>query len=391
MENKINRLLILPVTGNDLNTQLMSILQQIKSFIEKGDCSVLQLSFFIDIKNNDEYLNRRDFILKTITNTLKFKPSTSVIAQSPANGYHISLELILLTEKSKKTTVLYKQEQDVAYTLILSPDTRELYAGGISSLNFDADFTDQVDESYLIMKSILHGEGFSFADIVRQWNYIEGILEIHECGDEHIQHYQVLNDIRSKYYAESEFLKGYPAATGIGMDAGGSLLEFYAVQTSSLDNILPIKNPKQVDAYHYSENVLVGDALVRHHKKTTPKFERAKYSLVNGIRSIYISGTASIQTEKTLGENDTRLQTEITLENISNLITPLNLHNAGVQNVPDKINYTFIRVYLKNRNDLKLVKAICDRYYVNIPIHYLVADICRDNLLLEIEGVAELG
>jgi len=391
MENRIERILITPTEGNDFEKQLMSILRQINAHYTDNDQFILQLSFFIDTSNNTEYIECYRNITRNTDDLLNIKPSTSIIAQAPANGIHISLELILLTNISIGTQVVYKEEVGVPYTLVKSENTSEIYAGGISSKNFNADFSVQVDECYQLMESILTREGLTFADIVRQWNYVEGILSIYEYGEEHIQHYQVLNDVRSKYFAKADFQHGYPAATGIGMDAGGPILEFYAVQSSSAIDIIPIKNPKQVDAYHYSEEVLIGDALEKHHKKTTPKFERAKYCSVNGVRSVFISGTASIQSEKPLGINNTRMQTEITLENIANLISESNLVKMGIENVQDQINYTFIRVYIKDRKDLSVVKEICNAHYGNIPVHYLIADICRDNLLLEIEGVAEIA
>ena len=184
------------------------------------------------------------------------------------DAYKEAIEGLNLTNKDIDTNVIYKREQGISYTLIVSKNAKEIYAGGLSSKNFKNDFAIQVDESYKLMRAILQSEGFTFADIVRQWNYVEGILSINEYDEEHIQHYQILNDIRSKYYAEADFQNGYPAATGIGMDAGGPLLEFYAVQSSANADIFPIMNPKQVDAYHYSENVLVGDSLEKNHKKT---------------------------------------------------------------------------------------------------------------------------
>jgi len=57
----------------------------------------------------------------------------------------------------------------------------------------------------------------------------------------------------------------------------------------------------------------------------------------------------------------------------------------------DQIKYTFNRVYNKDRKDLSVVKEICNVHFRNIPAHYLIADICRVNLLLEIEGVAEIA
>ena len=391
MENRIERILITPAVENNFDDQLRSVLNQINAYRTHNDQFILQLSFFIDVNNNKEYFEYYHHITKISRDILKIEPSISIIAQAPANGIRISLELILLTNRSKETQIVYKNEGGISYTLVKTDNTKEVYAGGISSRNFEADFSVQVDDCYRLMESILSAEKLAFSDIIRQWNYVENILSINDFGEEHIQHYQVLNDIRSKYYSKADFRNGYPAATGIGMDSGGLILEFYAIKSTPAVNIIPIKNPKQVNAYDYSEAVLVGDALDRHHKKTTPKFERAKYCSVNGTSSVFISGTAAIQNEKTFGINDIRLQTEITLENIANLVNKSNLENKGIRNVTDQIKYTFIRVYIKERKDVAIVKEICNKYYGNSPLHYLIADICRDNLLLEIEGVAEIG
>ena len=391
MENRIERILITPAGGNNFEDQLLSILNQIDVYKTNNDQFILQLSFFIDANNNIEYLKYYHHITGISLDILNIEPSISIIAQAPANGIQVSLELILLTHKSEETRIVYKKEKGVSYTLVQTDKAKEVYAGGVSSRNFEADFSVQVDECYQLMESILSAEKLAFSDIVRQWNYVENILSLYKYGKEHVQHYQVLNDIRSKYYSKADFYNGYPAATGIGMDSGGPILEFYAVQSTPAVDIVPIKNPKQIDAYDYSEAVLVGDALEKHHKKTTPKFERAKYCSVNGISSVFISGTAAIQNEKTLGINDIRLQTEITLENIANLIDKLNLENMGIRYFKDQVKYTFIRVYIKEKKNIPVVGKICSEYYGNIPIHYLVADICRDDLLLEIEGVAEIG
>jgi hypothetical protein len=50
---------------------------------------------------------------------------------------------------------------------------------------------------------------------------------------------------------------------------------------------------------------------------------------------------------------------------------------------------SYLRVYVKEEKYFQDVKAICTKYYPDIPILYLVSDICRDQLLVEIEGVAE--
>jgi enamine deaminase RidA (YjgF/YER057c/UK114 family) len=303
----------------------------------------------------------------------------------------ISVELTVLENRGDDTKVTFKKLNETPYTVVESSEGREIYAGGISGTDPEDDLSLQVEDSYKLMKDILTAESFTFSDIVRQWNYVENIVEVQKVkGDKPIQNYQVLNDTRSLYYSQSEFQHGYPAATGIGMNYGGILLEFYAVKPFGEVEILPIKNPKQVDAYNYSQEVLVGDALKKLPQKTTPKFERAKYLSLNGHRTIFISGTASIHNEITIGIDDVEKQTLATLENISELVTCENLRNSGASETSGKLSYNFLRIYVKKTSDLATVKSICDNQFNDISVSYLIADICRDNLLVEIEGVAEI-
>jgi hypothetical protein len=144
----------------------------------------------------------------------------------------------------------------------------------------------------------------------------------------------------------------------------------------------------QVDAYNYSEKVLVGHALETERQKSTPKFERAKYVGINGQGSVFVSGTASIQNEITLGIGDAELQTKVTIENIASLIDIENLKNAGVREIRGDLSYRFLRVYIKHEADVERIKALCEGFYGPVSIHYLIAEICRDDLLLEMEGEA---
>ena len=47
-----------------------------------------------------------------------------------------------------------------------------------------------------------------------------------------------------------------------------------------------------------------------------------------------------------------------------------------------------IRVYLKRPEDFPKCEAICERRFGSVPAIYAVADVCRHELLVEIEGVA---
>jgi len=43
---------------------------------------------------------------------------------------------------------------------------------------------------------------------------------------------------------------------------------------------------------------------------------------------------------------------------------------------------------LKNKSDYEEAERLMNTYGLNIPISYMWADVCRDELLIEIEGIA---
>ncbi len=47
----------------------------------------------------------------------------------------------------------------------------------------------------------------------------------------------------------------------------------------------------------------------------------------------------------------------------------------------------YFRVYVKNSSDYSKVKTACEKYISDVQAIYLKADICRPELLVEVEGV----
>jgi enamine deaminase RidA (YjgF/YER057c/UK114 family) len=130
---------------------------------------------------------------------------------------------------------------------------------------------------------------------------------------------------------------------------------------------------------------LVGSPKIN---KTAPQFERAKILMNNHHSVVYISGTASIVGQKTIGRGDVREQTSNTIQNIESLISSENLQNCAL--FPAEVNlgreFKYIRVYVKNNEDIPAVKEICHQHFGNTPSLYVQSDICREDLLVEIEG-----
>jgi enamine deaminase RidA (YjgF/YER057c/UK114 family) len=87
--------------------------------------------------------------------------------------------------------------------------------------------------------------------------------------------------------------------------------------------------------------------------------------------------------------NDIASQTEQTLDNIAALIAPENFAHHGQSGAGATLrDLAKVRVYVKRAADYAACRAVCERRLGNIPAVYVVADVCRPELLVEIEGVA---
>lgn len=386
---------IRPSLRGTFQEQVKACLTDVEKILKENDGSlkpVLKQSIFLDVKHNEDFIAKRDVCARFFEEFyLQGTPPTSYVAQPPAGGSALVIELTLLWEMEPGVEVALKELDGITYVTAQYPTYKEVYGAGLTVSDNESDILRQSQGAFEKMKRILEHEGLSFHDVVRQWNYIQDITGITplENGSGEKQNYQVFNDARSMYYGDDEFVFGYPAATGIGTNAAGVVLDFIAIKDSTLLGIFPVKNPDQVDAHAYSQNVLIGRPVVCTGQKTTPKFERAKLLQEEDRYVVYVSGTASIRGEKTLAIGDAGEQTRITIDNIDKLVSPENLMNNGARPEMKTIgehNLSHCRVYIKHKEDLAEVEKVCAHYYRDIPIVYLVSDICRDALLVEIEG-----
>jgi enamine deaminase RidA (YjgF/YER057c/UK114 family) len=229
--------------------------------------------------------------------------------------------------------------------------------------------------AFRAIEEVLIEHQITFDDVVRQWSYIDNILQI-ENGS---QGYQAFNEARSRVFKKTNFTNGFPAATGIGASGGGVFIE--AIALSSFTSKLTIKsfhNPLQAEAFTYSQ------ALLEPHKeiatKSPPLFVRGKSVQEKDIETIFVSGTASIIGEKTAYEDNFEGQLRTTFTLIDKLIETNSMDIKSRIKVADNF-----RVYLKRSEYAPLAKQVCGELFPNSPIVFLIADVCRNNLLVEIE------
>jgi hypothetical protein len=315
-------------------------------------------------------------------------PPTSIIAQSPENG-SLVLELTYLTGVLPHE-LIHKQNDEASWLVFQRESVKMIFASGLGDSNDETNILQQSIAAFAQLSRILTEEEMEFSNIMRQWNYIEQITGNFLQNNSISQHYQIFNDVRSMFYQSADFKNGYPAATGIGMHCGGIIIDVIAARVEVEKLVVALKSPVQLDAFSYSKEVLAENDTMPNFSRTTPKFERAKILFTPESLLILISGTAAIIGQSSTSKLSVEQQTEMTIQNILRLISSENLLEHGIESAEDA-TITYLRVYVKHSKDMAQVKNICMKYFTLLPIVYVVADICRSELLVEIEGQAVSG
>lgn len=358
---------------NSFADSLFECFTKLESLI--GQKHVLGVIFFIDSHSDTDYFRKRKLI-HTAFDQNNWPFPFNVQAQS----CHSILSVEIWVEEAN-VTIDYSCIRGTRYTRVTSSMGKSIWGIGITSSEEMESIDNQIEFSFETTRQILEREDMTLSDIVRQWNYIPNILGIRAIGGKSLQNYQVFNEIRQKYYSMDTFHEGYPSATGIGTRNGNFNLDFFATQASSSVQKFGLSNPKQQDAYKYDQAYLVGDTHSGQTKKT-PLFERAKLLKTEEETMVFISGTASIIGQETIGIGDVGFQTETTINNMQELIPT---------NQIQSLQYTYVRAYIKRTDDFEVVRSFCESTFGNVNVSYLQADVCRDNLLVEIEGAAIVG
>lgn len=157
----------------------------------------------------------------------------------------------------------------------------------------------------------------------------------------------------------------YPAASAVGHYGDG--ITVYAIATK-LDP-MHIGNPRQVDAFEYP----------RQYGPSSPSFARATCLSIPDSKSqriFFISGTASILGHDTVHIDDLAGQLHTTNDNILYLLKEAGLKREEILS---------LRVYLRHPEDAELTRKTVESWYPNAQVIITHADICRANLLVEIE------
>lgn len=225
-------------------------------------------------------------------------------------------------------------------------------------------------QAYRHIFSLLHAQGFPY--VLRFWNYM---ADINAVTDD-LERYRQFNLGRQQAFAESgQAVAGnVPAACALGTASGPLTITFLAGRQPSV----AIENPRQISAYDYPEQ----------YGPRSPLFSRASVATVDQHRIFLLSGTASIVGHETRHTGDVAAQTTESLANIAAVLTEANL-KTNAQCALQALDYI---VYIRHAEDIAQVRQIIEQQVgPAVRAAYVQADICRADLLVEIEGSAALS
>lgn len=220
---------------------------------------------------------------------------------------------------------------------------------------------------YAELAHLLGKEGYPH--LLRVWNYLYAINEEQDGLERYRQFCVGRHAALSALGGDLE--QGLPAASGIGTQQRGVTVYFLAAREPGE----PIENPRQVSAYHYPAQ----------HSPRSPLFARAMFRQWRGTRYLFISGTASIVGHETVHVGDVRAQLAEAFCNIAAL-----LDQAGRVARTDftKSARALLKVYMRRADDFPAIQdEVRRRLGKSVPVVYLQADLCRRDLLVEIEGM----
>ena len=203
------------------------------------------------------------------------------------------------------------------------------------------------------------------------WNYIPSINQGE--GDDELYRQFCLGRADAVMVDPGD-LPRLPAATGIGTPENEKALQVYFL-SGALPG-LDVENPRQVSAWRYP----------RQYGPRRPLFSRGTILKMNGSHQVLISGTASIVGHETHHENEVSNQLRESLRNVRSL---LDEGRRLMGNHGERLDeQSLFKVYVRNPKDLPLIRASLDATIPEAASRmYVQGDICRANLLTEIDGI----
>lgn len=223
--------------------------------------------------------------------------------------------------------------------------------------------------AFTLIRSVLSATG---RQPVRFWNFVPGLDTVVAPG---VDRYMLFN--AGRYDAFAGDLRGTPpAATASAVGVGGHSLDVFCLATP--EGGRPIENPRQKSSWLYSPR----------YGPLPPFFARATVASLGGRARLLIGGTASIVGEDSTHQRSIAGQLD---ETLANLAAVVRMSGSDTEPVAQSLaRLREIRAYVRHGEDGETVARTLTACSPQARIELARACICRPELLVEIEAVADL-
>jgi len=248
----------------------------------------------------------------------------------------------------------------ISASIFTDGGARQCFIGGIGPADGLASQSWQTLQALENLQMVLADAGFELRDVVRTWFFLDDILSW----------YDDFNRARTSIYSGLKFRTGsLPASTGVG-----------AANPSGTALTLAAWAFKPVDMNAYAEEV--ASPLQCPAPAYGSSFSRAMETSTSVGRRLVISGTASIAPGgKTLWDGDVRKQIETTMEVVEAILRSRSFALTDL---------TRATAYFRRVADAPVfAEWLAERRLFKLPVVSAQCDVCRDDLLFELEADAE--
>ena len=214
-----------------------------------------------------------------------------------------------------------------------------------------------------------------YPHLLRIWNHLGGINE----AENGLERYKRFSAGRHDALVSRGFERHtFPAASAVGSSTPGLVTYFIAGREAGTH----VENPRQVPAYDYPLE----------HGPRSPSFARGTIGAWNSHSIFFVSGTASVVGHETRHAGDVKAQIDETLLNLDHIIsegwrTGASPVRTGERACPP---LAVAKVYIRRAADRETIISRLRQSLPNTQLLFLMSDICRRDLLLEIDGVVRL-
>ena len=229
----------------------------------------------------------------------------------------------------------------------------------------EGDIAAAAEAIYRGIFALLHAS--EHPHLLRMWNYFSDITQ----GEGDLERYRLFCSGRAAGLELNE--EQLPAATAIGTRNSGAGLLVYWLSARTAG--VALENPRQVPAYRYP----------RDYGPRSPSFARAMLAVDSTSAPLMLSGTAAIVGHGSQHAGDLPLQLEETLCNLESLLRVAGQRQPRLNSRFD--SDSLLKIYLRHESDADAVDAILRRRLpAGVPTLMLQGDVCRRELLVEIDG-----